>query len=405
MQNPAKYKENINYRAKVTLWFSITSLLLLTPFMANNLIQGRYLLGTFSLIIVTILALHAWTITYKSFMPILTFAGLVPAIIIFLALAFHRQGMIAALWCYPAAIGFYFLLSWRQAIFASLALMLTAIPTAWFILEPALTTRFAVTLFGSCVFTAIFVYIIERQQRELEQKEAQRSDSMASASHELRTPLATLMAQIEAMRDGIRPLEHSQLASISLSTDHLSKLVDDLYLLTLADASALAANKGPERWDNILNEAVSATSVKLSDRNLSLKTSIETPVWVNGDAKCLRQIIDNLLENCYRYTQSDGEITVTLKRGPTIAELTVTDTGPGVSDEALSRLFDRFYRVERSRSRQMGGTGLGLSLVKALAEAHGGETQAFHAPEGGLGITVKIPLLPKPGKKKTEEEM
>ena len=230
-------------------------------------------------------------------------------------------------------------------------------------------------------------------QQGLEQKELQQRNSMASASHELRTPIATIMAKIEAMRDGIRPLDQDQLTSLSLTVEHLASLVEDLYLLSLADVNALIYEKERLCLDEIVHEALAAAQNKLSNKELSILTNITAKVLVNGDARRLRQIIDNLLENCSRYTASSGEIIVTVRQDGLWAELTVADTGPGVDNESLSKLFDRFYRVDQSRSRQDGGTGLGLSLVKALAEAHGGHVKAYHTPEGGLGVSVKLPLL------------
>lgn len=174
-------------------------------------------------------------------------------------------------------------------------------------------------------------------KKKFEQKEKQQRDSIASASHELRTPLTTMMAKVSAIQDGIRPLDQEQMSSLARTVEHLTSLVKDLYVLSLAD-------------------------------------------------------IDNLLENCARYTNSGGTVFVTVTKSDSHAELIVADSGPDVDDEALTMLFERFYRVDKSRSRQKGGAGLGLSLVKALVELHGGQVKAFHASQGGLGFSVTIPL-------------
>jgi signal transduction histidine kinase len=382
-----------NYRIESTLWLTIMALVILPPFAINNFVQERYLLGFGSFLVVSILLLQAWTIYRGRYTPIITIVGLVPTLIFFLATVFWQQGVIGALWCYPAVIVFYFILPNRYAMLASFCLLVMAIPHAWFLLEPSVAVRVGATLIATTAFSAIFVVIIERQQHELEKKEEQRRDSMASASHELRTPIATLMAQIEAMRDGIRPLNQQQLTSISGSVDHLTGLVEDLYLLSLADVSALTCNREPQRLDKIVLNAVSAAQNKLTDHNISIVSNANTPININGDTKRLRQIIDNLLENCYRYSTPGGKVTVTLEKKNSWAKLTIADTGPGVSKEVLPMLFDRFYRVDRSRSRKEGGTGLGLSLVKALVEVHDGVVKAYHSPEGGLGISVEIPLI------------
>lgn len=388
-----KNRAILHYRAQATLWLAITALVLLPPFAFNNFVYERYILGIASLLIIAILSLHTWTIYRGRYMPVLTVLGLVPAIIAFLVFCFQQQGIIGALWSFPCALVLYFLLPRRQAIIASLCLLAVALPSAWSVLEPYLAIRVAITLIAVTAFSAIFVLIIERQQQEIEKKEAMLRDTMASASHELRTPLATLMAQIEAMRDGIRPLEQNQLTLLSHSIDHFNDLVSDLYLLSLADVSALFCKKTLTRLDKILYEAVESVKSKLTNNNLLVEINAQSPIEINGDAKRLRQIIDNLLENCYRYSSPGGKITIKIKQHTFRVELSISDTGPGVSDAELPLLFNRFYRVDQSRSREKGGTGLGLSLVKALAEAHGGHVKAFQASEGGLGISVTLPLL------------
>lgn len=393
MQTRTKNRAILHYRAQATLWLAIAALILLPPFAFNHFVQERYILGVVVLIVIFFLGLVTWTIYRGHYMPALTVFGLVPALIGCLAHGFPELGMIAAMWCYPCALVLYFILPGRQAIIASLCMLVLILPSAWFILDPYLAIRFAVTLTAVTVFSGVFVFIIERQQQELEKKEAMLRDTMASASHELRTPLATLVAQIEAMRDGIRPLDQQQLTLLSHSVDHFNDLVSDLYLLSLADVSALFCNKTLTRLDKILHEAVDSVRSKLADHNLLVEIKRESLIEINGDAKRLRQIIDNLLENCYRYCSPGGKITIKIKQHAFRVELSITDTGPGVSDAELPLLFNRFYRVDQSRSREKGGTGLGLSLVKALAEAHGGHVKAFHAAEGGLGISVTLPLL------------
>lgn len=229
-------------------------------------------------------------------------------------------------------------------------------------------------------------------KKTLEKKEKQQRDSIANASHELRTPLATMMAKVSAMQEGIRPLDQEQMSSLARSVEHLTSLVKDLYILSLADINGLIDTKEPVILNEVVADAISAMQVQLTNHHLSLETTIDSNVIVYGDAHRLRQIIDNLLENCARYSTSGGTVFVTVAKSESHAELIVADTGPDVDDEALSMLFDRFYRVDKSRSRQKGGAGLGLSLVKALAESHGGQVKAFHASQGGLGVSVKIPL-------------
>lgn len=394
MAEPVLHKESVeDFRHKATMGVAVTGLIFLTPFAINHFYRGRPELGLASVVVIAILALIAWTLRRGHYHVWLIFAGLVPTTITFLAMSYHQQGIIGALWCFPAVPAFYFILPERHAWFANLLLLVVATTNAWLLIEPHIAIRITITLLITSIFAGIFVRVILRQQIRLAQSEEQRRESMASASHELRTPLANQLARIQAMRDGVRPMDQEQLTSLYHSTKHLGRLVDDLYMLTLADVNALVCHKGLERLDTIVDEAACASRDMLSEHQLTLKTAIESPLFIDGDAKHLRQIIDNLLGNAYRYATHGGTVTVTLKRKDDMAVLTVSDSGPGVSDEALTRLFERYYRVDRSRSRARGGSGLGLSLVKVLVDAHDGKVEAYHSDEGGLGIRIKLPCI------------
>lgn len=226
----------------------------------------------------------------------------------------------------------------------------------------------------------------------LENSELQRREGMASVSHELRTPLATMITAVEAMQDGIRPLNAEQLQRLSGTMDHLNTLVDDLYQLALADVGKLVCRRERLEWDKVAENAVASMRDKLEGRELSLVSDIEAGVVIEGDPQRLRQVVVNLLENCHRYTEANGTVRVRIQRVGDRALMTISDSGPGVSEENLTTLFDRFSRVDVSRSREFGGAGLGLALVKAIGEAHGGEVTAFTSKEGGLGITLNLPL-------------
>ncbi len=226
----------------------------------------------------------------------------------------------------------------------------------------------------------------------LERTEAMRREGMANISHELRTPLATLKAEIEAMEDGIRPLDANQLKSLSGSVVQLSRLVDDLYQLALADVGALVYRQRTVRLDNLVEEATQAVRAAMARQGLALGVDLEPGIVVEGDAIRLRQLLDNLLQNSRSYTDPGGGVWVTLRRQGRAAELAVADTAPAVPAVSLSRLFERFYRVEASRSRGSGGAGLGLALVKAIAEAHRGRVSAEPAEQGGLRVAVVLPM-------------
>lgn len=383
--------ETATFRSRATYGVALTALLFVTPFALTNFLHGRELLALGSLAVVAMLTFIAWAAYRGFYSSIAVLAVVVPVIVLFLALAFHQLGIIGALWCYPAVIAFYFMLPERPARMANLLLLLVMIPHAWYLLTPAIAARVTVTLIISTLFAAIFVRIFTRQQVRLERSEEKRREGMAGISHELRTPLATLNAQVDAMLDGIRPTDRPQLQVLSRSLEHISALVDDLYLLALADVGELVCRRERVRWDLVIDESIEAASHQLEQRGISLQMKIDRPVTLQGDPRRLRQILDNLLENCSRYARDKATVTVSLHCHQRGAELSVSDNGPGVSSEALPHLFERFYRADSSRSRASGGAGLGLALIKALAEAHGGSVGAAHAPQGGLRVVVTMP--------------
>lgn len=226
----------------------------------------------------------------------------------------------------------------------------------------------------------------------LERAEAQRREGMASVSHELRTPLATMIAAVEAMQDGIRPLNAGQLQNLSGTMEHLNTLVDDLYQLALADVGKLVCKRESTDWGMVITEAVEAMRGKVEGRGLKLQWEPRQGVTIEGDPLRLRQVVSNLLENCNRYTEASGTVTVRLELEGERARLTVSDSGPGVESKHMAILFERFFRVDDSRSREHGGAGLGLALVNAIAVAHQGTATASIAKEGGLGISISLPL-------------
>lgn len=379
------------YLAKSSLGVAIAALLILTPFSVSNLLDGRYLIGGVALFMVGALALIAWSVRAGRYHPMVAFWVVVPLILIFLSFSFPQQGVIAALWCYPGILTFYFVMTERPAWVGNVLLLAIALPNAWEYLDPGLASRVTATLLTVSIFTAVFVRVINVQQMRLAKKELQRREGMANVSHELRTPLAILVAEVEAMRDGIRPVDDNQLGRVAGSLDHLSGLVDDLYQLALADVGELKVAQNRLRLDELVNDALDRSVGALQERQIDLQRRITSDLYVDGDARRLRQIIDNLLQNCGRYTVDGGTVWVELLDNGKHLCLNLRDSGPGVDQATMHRLFDRFYRAERSRSRETGGSGIGLALVKVMVEAHGGEIKAYPSVEGGLGFRILLP--------------
>ncbi|WP_353979934.1 ATP-binding protein [Salinicola endophyticus] len=225
----------------------------------------------------------------------------------------------------------------------------------------------------------------------LEANRRARQRWVADIAHELRTPLAVLRGEIEAMQDGVRELSADNLGSLQQEVDQLGHLVEDLRLLAQSDAGALDMHLIPLDLEDSLVQRLEDSRLRLENRGLALTLETE-PALVRADSQRLRQLWDNLLSNTIAYTDSPGSLQVTLKRRARHAEVVWEDTAPGVAERDLPRLTERLYRVEGSRSRRSGGSGLGLSIASALIEAQGGTLVPSLSPLGGLRWTLSFPL-------------
>lgn len=228
--------------------------------------------------------------------------------------------------------------------------------------------------------------------RTLEKNEKMRRALMADISHELRTPLAVLHGELEALQDGVRPLTPASLSSLQAEVGTLTKLVDDLYQLSLSDVGALTYRKRAVDVTALLHQAFSVFQERFHARQIHTELTLPERAVVFGDPDRLMQLFNNLFENSLRYTDPGGRLTVSGLRQGTTLRLTWQDSAPGVSDEQLDRIFDRFYRAEASRNRASGGAGLGLAICQNIVDAHEGQLRAAHSPFGGVAITVLLPL-------------
>jgi two-component system OmpR family sensor kinase len=227
--------------------------------------------------------------------------------------------------------------------------------------------------------------------RALEASESKLRRFVADASHELRTPLSAVRAYAELFTRGAatRPadLERS-MSGISRESERMSVLVEDLLLLAHLDEGR------PLQHDTVLLDEVVAESVETA-KTLEPERPIEValePTLVAGDRDRLRQVIDNLLANVRAHTPLEAPLQVTLERNGSSAILTVADSGPGLDDEKLAHIFERFYRADPSRARSSGGAGLGLAIVSAVVEAHRGEVEVESVPGEGTTFRIRLPL-------------
>jgi two-component system sensor histidine kinase BaeS len=226
----------------------------------------------------------------------------------------------------------------------------------------------------------------------LERNEKMRREFMADVSHELRTPLSVLRGELEAIEDGVRSLDPNTMKSLLGEVGMLSKLVDDLYELSLADIGALTYRKAPCLLNDVLENSLAMYRERFAARQLQLDLELpREPVKVLADASRLQQLFSNLLENALRYTDVNGRLRISVGVDRDTVRIDFLDSGPGVSANQLPRLFERFYRGESSRNREHGGAGLGLAICRSIANAHDGSLVADHSPYGGLWLTLRLP--------------
>lgn len=217
---------------------------------------------------------------------------------------------------------------------------------------------------------------------------------VADTSHELRNPLMVVRGNLDLLVHDL-PADQRQEAvnEAREEVDRMARLVGDLLFLADADTEGSIYRSHVE-LDEILADIVH--DARMVSPNHSIRLVGNDEVSVLGDAERLRQLVWNLVENAIRYTPADGTILLSLNRRARIAEISVTDTGIGIPDEHLAHIFDRFYRVDRGRSRAVGGTGLGLSIVRQVAETHGGRVRVHSTPGKGTTFTVFLPITTPP---------
>ncbi len=290
-----------------------------------------------------------------------------------------------------------------MGVFSLLLAMLIAWWIARTLLEPvkrvaAATHRLASGDYGSRVAVASDDEVgqLSRDFNQLaytlERNEKMRREFMADVSHELRTPLSVLRGELEAIEDGVRSLDQSSMKSLQGEVSMLSKLVDDLYELSLADVGALTYRKAPCLLNDLLENSLAMYRDRFTARQLQVDLELpRQPVELLADASRLQQLFSNLLENAVRYTDVNGTLRISVGVDRDTVRIDFLDSGPGVSATQLPRLFERFYRGESSRNREHGGAGLGLAICRSIANAHDGSLVADHSPHGGLWLILRLP--------------
>lgn len=233
--------------------------------------------------------------------------------------------------------------------------------------------------------------------RTLSKNELDRKRWLENTSHELRTPVAILRGELEAMIDNVRPLSMKNIESLNQEVKHLERLIEDLQMLTNSDIGELTYHKEKMQLNSFLLNEEKKISDFLADEKLNL--NINTPpikLYVYADSTRLSQVIENIVNNSKKYAVTGTHVNISLTKAvensKNIAYLRIEDDGVGVTEEHLPYLFEHLYRVDTSRNRKLGGSGLGLSISAQIIEAHKGSIVAKKSPLGGLAIIISIPL-------------
>lgn len=232
---------------------------------------------------------------------------------------------------------------------------------------------------------------------KLEHLERVRQEFLSNVSHELRTPLTAILAFVETLEDGAvdDPASNRQFLSvIRRNAERMHSLIDDILELSAIETGTVAIDLSDVRLSAAVTDIITALMTRASARNVELRNEVDAEAKVFADPRRLEQMLTNLLDNAIKFNREGGTVTISHERGDR-DRISVTDTGEGIPSEHLPRLFERFYRVDRARSRELGGTGLGLAIVKHLAKAHGGDVRAESVPNQGSTFIIELPTAAK----------
>jgi two-component system sensor histidine kinase BaeS len=227
---------------------------------------------------------------------------------------------------------------------------------------------------------------------ELQRANQIRRQMTADIAHDLRSPLSVIMGYTEALSEGKLVPAPEMLSVMHTETQHLSRLIEDLRTLSLADAGELPLNFQEVPPGILLQRAAQAHQVRADHKNLSIELNIQPELSeVRVDVDRMAQVLGNLMENALRYTPAGGEITLSARKGESEVVLEVADTGPGIPEEELPYVFERSFRGDAARQSENGQTGLGLAIARSLVQAQGGRIEAHSEPEKSTTFSISLP--------------
>lgn len=227
--------------------------------------------------------------------------------------------------------------------------------------------------------------------RQLARYDRELRASHVAMAHELRSPLTAAIGRLQGMLDGVFEPSEAQLGMVMKQLQYLSRLTDELHLLSLADAGQLTLTLQPVSLAELLNERAAWLKPLADSAGLTITITASAPSMFIGDAFRLGQVFTVLMENALRYGRRDGHLSIVLQQQHNLYRIDFEDDGPGVTADFLPLMFERFTRAETSRARHSGGSGLGLSIARAICHAHGGSISASLPEKGGLKVSISLP--------------
>ena len=230
---------------------------------------------------------------------------------------------------------------------------------------------------------------------QVERLERVRQEFLSNISHELRTPLTSIIAFVETLEDGaVDDKENNRrfLSVIHRNAERMHSLIADILELSLIESGNISIDKTQVRLAHLLNEIFDTLSAKAEERQIALVHDVDADCRVLADPGRLEQMLTNLVDNAIKFNTEGGSVDVTCQMTDSVSIISVSDTGEGIPRENLDRVFERFYRLDRGRTREVGGTGLGLAIVKHLARLHGGEVSVESELGRGTAFHVELPV-------------
>ncbi|HYF75921.1 MAG TPA: ATP-binding protein, partial [Symbiobacteriaceae bacterium] len=233
-----------------------------------------------------------------------------------------------------------------------------------------------------------------RMAEQLGRQEQLRRTMVADVAHELRTPVAILRSQFEAIQDGAAEPSVETLLPMHDEVLRLTRLLDDLQVLSLTDAGQLPLSRRPVDPMDLAEQTASAFRAAAAGKGIDFQVDTTgQPPTIDADPDRIKQVLLNLLGNALRHTPPGGAVQLEVSSTATEVCFAVIDTGEGINPADLPHLFDRFYRGDKSRSRSGGGSGLGLAIAKGIAESHGGTVTVASTPGQGSRFTLSLPIM------------